>query len=299
MITDAVKLGIAGLGMVGSPLKRYFEELRGYRRGENLFLYDVDSSKGYLDDLGRADIIFICVPSPRSSSGSADLSIVKSAIREIKGNKVIVIKSTIPPGTTEEIQKTFPHHKILFNPEFLTEAHAWKYTISPDRQFVGYTQKSRDVAGAVLSCLPQAPVMAPSEALTLTATEAEIIKYSANLFLARKVTFANAIYDLSRHHGADYEKISSGIAFDSRIGPSHLNVHHGGYRGYGGYCFVKDTDALISHCTECGLNKVAAFFQADRSFNESLLATQGLTPEDVSVHDHEWIQKKLKVESGK
>ena len=280
--------------MVGTPLKRYFEEIRSYQRGKNLFLFDINPAKGFQDDVRPADIIFICVPTPRAPDGSADLSAVKSAIARIPGKKIVVIKSTVPPGTTEYFQKQYPRHRFLFNPEFLTEARAWEQTIEPDRQLVGWTKRSRLAAPLVLATLPRAHVSAPSKQLTLTATEAEIIKYAANVFLARKVVFANAIYDLAAHHGADYENIRAGVASDSRIGPSHLAILHNGYRGYGGFCFTKDTDAFVKHCEEVGLSHVAEFIATDRLFNERLLHAQGLTPEDVSVHDEEWVEKKVK-----
>ena len=200
----------------------------------------------------------------------------------------------------------------MFNPEFLTERNAWENTCHPDRQLVGWTcptgsrqnnrvglasgrarknkSKSRRVAGRVLALLPKARVSAPSPKLNVTATEAEIIKYAANVFLARKVTFANAIFDLASRHGADYERIRMGLGSDARIGYSHLDVHHGGYRGYGGYCFIKDTDALVAHAAERELYHIAELIGADVAFNAHVLASQGLTPEDVAMHD-----KKVKI----
>ena len=294
MENGKLKIGIVGIGMVGGALARFFEEIGGHLRGRDLFLCDTDTAKGYDDDINRADVIFISVPTPRGSGGMMNLDALKSACAAIHGSKIVVIKSTVPPGTTEALQNAYPHHKILFNPEFLTEAHAWEDTLHPDRQLVGATASSRSVSASVLAVLPAASVVSPSPALELSATEAEIIKYASNAFLTRKVTFANAIFDLAAHHTADYEKIRAGIAADPRIGPSHLDVRHHGYRGYGGYCFVKDTDGLIAHLTREGLERGAALLAADRAFNESVLASQGLTAEEVSVHDREWIEKKLK-----
>lgn len=294
MAHKKLKIGIIGVGMVGTPLKRYFEELEGHKRGETIFLYDTDPKKGYFDDINKADVIFISVPTPRTPEGSAGLNALKSSFRLIAGSKIVVIKSSVPPGTTESFQKKYPQHKVLFNPEFLTEANAWENTKNPDRQFVGWTKKSRDAAKIVLGFLPKAPMRSPSDKLNMSATEAEIVKYGANMFLTRKVTFANAIFDLASHLRADYENIKIGIASDQRIGPSHLDIHYHGYRGYGGYCFTKDTEALIAHCKGLGLKQAAKLFESDRLFNENVLATQGLTPEDVSVHDHEWVRAKMK-----
>lgn len=293
MAVTKFKIGIIGVGMVGMPLKRYFEEVKKYQRGKELFLYDIDPKKGYFDDINKADVVFVCVPTPRLTNGSADLKVLESAFDRIGQRKIVVIKSTVPPGTTETLQKKYSQHKVLFNPEFLTEVNAWNNTVSPDRQLVGWTVSSREVAGDVLGLLPAAPLSAPSLELELTATEAEIIKYAANIFLTRKVVFANAIFDLAKHHGVDYERIKIGVSSDPRIGSSHLDVRHGGYRGYGGYCFIKDMDALIAHCAEVGLKRVADLFASDRAFNNKILQEQGLSPEDVAIHDHEWIQRKL------
>lgn len=281
------KIGIIGIGMVGSPLARYFQEIGGYARGKDIFLFDTDRAKRCSDAIGQANIVFLCVPTPRSADGRADLSFLEDAIGRVGMRKIMVIKSTVPPGTTEYFQKRFPQHDFLFNPEFLTERRAWENTLHPDRQLVGWTQKSKRAASQVLTLLPRAPVTAPSPELEITATEAELVKCAANVFLSRKVTFANAMFDLATHHGANYEHIRKGLASDPRIGSSHLDVFHGGYRGYGGYCFIKDTDALVAHARELGLNHVADLIGADVAFNTGVLATQGLTPKDVAAHDHE------------
>ncbi len=300
MKASSHRIGIIGVGMVGTPLKRYFEEYGEYRRGEDLFLSDCDPAKGFFDDASRANIIFVCVPTPRGPDGSADIGIVEGVVKRIVGNKIVVIKSTVPPGTTEAFQKKYPQHQFLFNPEFLTEKRAWEDFVKPDRQIVGFTAESIDAAHAVLSLLPKAPFMSPwgihtYRPVKITATEAEIIKYGGNVFFSRKVNFANALCRLAEAHEADYENVRLGMAADFRIGDSHLDVLHGGYRGFGGYCLPKDIDALIVHCSGKGLVECAALLRYDRAFNQALLASQGLTLEDVSVHDSEWIKKTLEV----
>ena len=114
------------------------------------------------------------------------------------------------------------------------------------------------------------------------------------MHFARKVNFANLLAIASEKFGADYENVRLGLAADFRIGDSHLDVLHAGYRGFGGYCFPKDLAGFIAHLTANGLGDCADLLQKDREFNERLLASQGLTLEDVSVHDHEWIAKKMK-----
>ncbi|MBI3631048.1 MAG: UDP-glucose/GDP-mannose dehydrogenase family protein [Candidatus Sungbacteria bacterium] len=291
-------ISIIGIGMVGTPLARWFEERRGYRRGKNLFLYDINPAKGYHDDFNRGDIIFISVPTPRSAQGAADIDAVEEVFQRIKGDKIVVIKSTVPPGTTQSFQDRYPRHKVLFNPEFLTEKRAWEDFVKPDRQIVGFTERSVDAAHAVLSLLPRAPFMSPWGVNTyrpvkITATEAEIIKYAGNVHFARKINFANILAQAAERMGGDYENVRLGMSADYRIGDSHLDVAHQGYRGFGGFCFPKDLDGFIAYLDLAGLGASADLLRKDREFNEGLLRSQGLTLEDVSVHDAEWIRKKM------
>lgn len=307
--------------MVGTPLKRYFEETKGYRRGEDLFLYDTDPKKGYSDNINSSDIIFICVPTPPLKNGKADLSIIESAISKIEGEKIVVVKSTVPPGTVAGFPKKFPRLKFLFNPEFLTESRAWEDMLNPDRQIVAHTASSKEFASTILQLLPTAFFSSPGTLGTyifmrLNTTEAELGKYAGNLFGAFKVVFGNVIKDFcdvlfkeSNYKGdgqeIDYDRVRAVLAHDRRIGDAWLDVNYHGYRGYGGYCFTKDTNALIDRGEELlvglakntpeyiRLEKAVKLLHAMRDYNETLLATQGLSAEDVSVHDHEWVKKKL------
>ncbi len=285
------KVGIIGVGMVGTPLKRWFEEL-GYERNKDLFLYDIDPKKGYFDEINKADVVFIAVPTPKNPDGSCNLSAVAGAFEMLADSgksKIVVIKSTVTPGTTEHFQKLYPEFKVLFNPEFLTEKRAWEDFIRPDRQIVGFTDKSLEAAHLVLSLLPKAPFMSPwgintYQIIRITATEAEIIKYGGNIWFVRKVNLANALAALCEKFGIDYENVRKGLSADFRIGDSHLDVNHGGYRGWGGYCFPKDLDALIDAMKNAGLNEGVVLLESDREFNAKLLASQGLTIADVSQH---------------
>ena len=133
--------------MVGGALRSYLEEARGIKP----FLYDTGKNLGSIKDVNQADVVFICVPTPFDEKNSyIDLSQVREAISNIGGEKVVVIKSTVLPGFTDSMQVKYPQHKILNNPEFLTEAKANEDMYHPDRQIVGYTDKSYEVAKDVL-----------------------------------------------------------------------------------------------------------------------------------------------------
>jgi len=320
------KIGIVGLGMVGSQLKRYFQE-KGFKRGSNLFCFDNDSKKSFKDNINKADIIFVCVPTPKKSDGSCDIKIIESVIKKwSQQRKIIVVKSTVEPGTVARLQKKYKC-PILFNPEFLTESRAWEDCVKPDRQIVGYTDKSRSYSSIVLSILPQAFFSSPGvldtyDFFRLTSTEAEMGKYAGNVFGAIKVSYANVLANLCQglekilekegiHEKVDYNNVKEVLSHDGRIGGAWLDIDHGKYYGFGGFCFPKDTSAFISFAKkiEKKLDKSdpnkklvksgLAVLEAVWDYNKELLKSQGLTIKMVSSHDGELTKKlkKLKISS--
>lgn len=320
MQNKRIKVGIVGLGMVGEPIRRWFEEKNDYKRGSDLFCYDADPKKGYNDDVNKADIIFVSVPSPSNPDGSCNTSIVELAVSGLKNGKIIVVKSTVPPGTVESLQKRFPKKRMIFNPEFLTESQAWEDFLSPDRQIIGHTAKSVSDAVEVLSLLPKKHFIRPWTSdyskKSVNSTEAEFGKYASNVFGYLKVIYGNILADLcyamSKVQGVqvDYDNIKELISADLRIGPSWLNVNHGNYSGSGGYCFPKDMNAFIAFGEALEKDAIKkklldknhlkilqggiAVLKAIRDYNKVLIESQGLTMEDVAKHDKEIIIQKRK-----
>jgi len=268
------KIGICGVGMVGKALQRYFEKKDNYQ----LFLYD-KKGIGSFDEVNQADFIYICVPTPYKKDLGCDLSFIEEAVSQIKGEKIIILKSTIIPGTTDNLQQKYPQHKFLFNPEFLTEVTADQDMNYPDRQIVGYTEKSYTVAKDVLQQLP----LAPFERI-LPAKEAEIVKYFGNTWFSTKVVFANQLYELCEKLGIDYNRVMEAAAADKRIGRTHLKVFHKGYRGYGGRCLPKDIKALIQFADEKGVD--LKLHKIVEEINNQLMKEQGIEdPEKFSKRE--------------
>jgi len=141
----------------------------------------------------------------------------------------------------------------------------------PDRQIIGYTKESYDVAGDIKLQLPLAPCTK-----MMPATEAEMVKYAGNCWFAMKVAFANQMYDLCEKIGIDYELVLEGMAADKRIGRTHLKVVHKGFRGYGGKCLPKDVKALIVFAKNAGM-PLSVLEEVD-GYNDILLESQGLEP---------------------
>lgn len=239
------KIGIIGIGMVGGALNYYFETA-----GIETHIYDKYKHLGSIDEVNSTDIVFICVPTPYDDKKNGfDIYYVEDAVNNLAGEKIVVIKSTVLPGTTEKLQKKFDRHKFLFNPEFLVEKTARNDMCNPDRQIIGSTDKSSDIAENIMKLLPKAPFQK-----VISATEAEMVKYFANTFLATKVIFANQMYDMCEKLGINYDVAKECAAADRRIGSSHLDVNFDNYRGYGGKCLPKDMKAFIQLADECGVD---------------------------------------------
>lgn len=266
-IKEKPKIGIAGIGYVGGAVETWFKS-----QGYPVFLYDKYKKIGSPEELNKAEIIFLCLPTPfiEENEKGFDDSALQEVLNQIHGEKIIVIKSTVLPGTTESYQKKFPQHKILFNPEFLREKYALKDFLSSDRQVLGITEKSKGIAKDIIKLLPSAPWVA-----IIPAREAEMIKYMANSFLATKVVLANEFYELCQKLKIDYEKVKEGVGRDKRIGKSHLEIFSDNYQGYGGSCFPKDINALLDFANSKKINM--PLLKKIRAINRQLLKKSGLS----------------------
>ena len=238
MSNQRYTIGIMGGGFVGSSVASFFD---------GALVYDKFKAIDPLEEVLKRDFIFVCVPTPYENGfDRSALDDVFATIGSVGEQRIIVIKSTCVPGTTDYFQKKYPHLKILFNPEFLTQATAEQDFKNPDKQLVGYTSTSRDVSQSVLDILPNAPYKK-----IMPAASAELVKYAVNTYYATKVVFGNMLYDLCQSLDIDYQEVKDAFVSDQRITDSHFDVMHGGYRGYGGACLPKDLLALV----ELGKNK--------------------------------------------
>ncbi|MBI5456434.1 glycosyltransferase [Candidatus Kaiserbacteria bacterium] len=236
---DRPTIGYVGQGWIG---KNYADDFE--RRGFTVVRYALEEPyRQNKDKIQGCDIVFIAVPTPTTPEGF-DVSIVKSALRLVGKGKTAVIKSTLLPGTTEQLQKENPDIFVMHSPEFLREATAAYDASHPDRNIAGIPEDTEEMqrrAKQVLAILPSAPFE-----LVCSALEAELIKYAGNSWLYVKVVYINLLHDLAKKSGARYEIIRDALAGDPRIGRSHLDpVHQSGHggkpgRGAGGHCFIKD-----------------------------------------------------------
>lgn len=255
----SLKTGIVGLGYVGGSIYNVLNMLNKQPRStQKYFTYDVDTSKNPscedLLELGeKSDIIYIAVPTPMKSTGECDISIVESVIQtlsQIQTSKILVIKSTVPPGTTEMLQTKYPQHSILFSPEFLTEANYLTDITTPPVLLLGKPSTVSDWVATVamghqLQFVDSAWLYHLKTKI-LSATSAELYKYIANTFLATKVSFANEMATLAEKLNVDWDELSDMIKIDHRLGKTHWKVPGpDGRTGYSGHCFPKDLSALL------------------------------------------------------
>ena len=237
-------IGIIGQGFVGSAVRE------GMQNYYNVVAYDKDPNKfsnaeSILDVVSKTKMTFLCVPTPMRASGQCDLRILRLALDEISAsaqteNYIVVIKSTIPPGTTEQLNTEYSNLDIVFNPEFLTEANAVEDYKNQNRIIIGGDRPSSTYVKQIFAkAFPKVPIIKTSS------TIAETIKYVTNTFLSMKVSYANEIYQICKALDIDYDKVIEYARYDERLGNSHWSVPGpDGDFGFGGHCFPKDIAAL-------------------------------------------------------
>ena len=261
-------IGIVGQGFVGNAVyqkfKNYYEVLTN----------DLDESKcnSDLENLiMKSEYIFLCLPTPMKSDGKCDISILEKVINEIdllsdnfEVKRNIIIKSTIPPGTTEEFNKRYESLNIVFNPEFLTERNAVRDYENQNRIILGGPRPTTTELKQIFS-----KVFPKAHIIKTDSTHAEMVKYLTNTFLSVKVSFANEIYQMCEKLNIDYDKVVEYATYDERLGKSHWNVPgHDGDFGFGGHCFPKDLSALI-HLAD-NLETISNVLNATRHTNDEV-----------------------------
>jgi len=254
-----MQIGIVGQGYVGTALKE------GMSQHYNVETFDINPNlrtKNSVKDLIKSvSMTFICVPTPMKKDGSCDTSIVESVVKDIdeaqqwcldsmlnhsiqpvEKRTIIIIKSTIPPGTTNRLNKKYKNVQIVFNPEFLTEANFIEDFKNQDRIIIGGPRPaSTKVRQLFYKAFPKAHIIKTGS------MTAEMVKYMTNTFLATKVSFANEMKMICDELNIDYDKVVEYSTYDERLGKSHWSVPGpDGKLGFGGSCFPKDINALIS-----------------------------------------------------
>ena len=238
-------IGIIGQGFVGNAV---YQKFKNYY---DVLTYDLDESKSNSDVneiIYKCENIFVCLPTPMNNDGSCNINIVEQVLTGIdlttdnlETQRNIIIKSTIPPGTTAKWNRRFESLNIVFNPEFLTEANAVSDYENQDRIILGGVRPATTELKTIFS-----KVFPKAHIIKTDSTHAEMVKYLTNTFLATKVSFANEMYSLCNQLNIDYDKVVEYATLDDRLGKSHWNVPGpDGDFGFGGHCFPKDLAAIL------------------------------------------------------
>lgn len=243
-----MKIGIIGNGFVGGAVYNGFKNF-------NIKIYDKneEKSKNTFEEVLAQDFIFVCVPTPmRNANGSeCNLTILNDVMTKINNkntrtDNIIIIKSTIPIGTTKKLQEQYQKLNIIHSPEFLTAKNANDDFINSSRHIFGipnYKQNNKYYDNLIDYFKN---IFKNSTIITMDSDESELVKYVCNCFLATKVSFFNEMKLLSDKLDLNWNSIMSGVLSDQRIGYSHTSVPgHDGDNGFGGTCFPKDINALI------------------------------------------------------
>ena len=246
-----ISVGIVGQGFVGTAVRE------GLKQYYDLNTYDLNGKctcKSMDELIDSSNIIFVCLPTPMKKDRSCDTSIVEGVVKDINesvvyrnvSDRVVVIKSTIPPGTTERLNEECKNIQVVFNPEFLTEANSINDFKNQNRIIVGGPRPASTRVRQLFSkAFPKIPI------IKTHSTIAEMVKYMTNTFLATKVSFANEMYRICDMLDIDYDKVVEYSTYDERLGKSHWSVPGpDGKKGFGGSCFPKDINALVQLCEQ-------------------------------------------------
>jgi len=239
-----MKIGIIGHGFVGKAVDYAFTVNEVTK-----FLVDpkYDTTIDQLIEW-QPNITFICVPTPMNDDGSVDATMVQDSVLKLihHTDTGIVVKSTVTPDIMDQIIQTIEpekRNKLVYNPEFLTEANANEQFIEPKFHIMGGAPEATEALERIYNLFS---FCKPCPVYKMTPVEASFVKYAINTFLATKVTFFNQLYDSVTGFGGNFSQIINAIGADERIGYSHTRVPGFDYkRGFGGACFPKDLAAFV------------------------------------------------------
>lgn len=240
------KISIIGNGFVGNAIAV------GLNKDYEILINDInpEKSRNTLEECHESEIFFVCVPTPSSYENGFDLSYVESVLEKIKTDRIVILKSTITPAAAIELINRYPKHRIVFNPEFLTERTAVEDFQNQKRIVLGGSlEDTKLVQQMYLKTFPNCKYI-----LTDCKT-ACFIKYFCNCFFACKVSIMNEFFQVSSKEGINWEVALEGLLSSGWVNPMHTKVPgpDGDY-GFGGKCFPKDILAFIQYSKILGID---------------------------------------------
>ncbi len=243
-----MRIGIIGKGFVGSAVEYGFTCEKNLNAEIKVFDINPKLKTHSLEDtINKSDYIFLSLPTPANPDGTIHLDIVDNALAEIdkslNNDCIILLRSTVVPGTSQLFAKKYPKLQLVFNPEFLTEKNANYDFINQSRIILGGNKHLTEKVATLYNWRFDNSI----PIIQTNYETAEFIKYVNNCFLATKVSFMNEMKLIANQIDIDWDKTIEGFTLDPRVGNSHVSVPgHDGKYGFGGSCFPKDMQALIN-----------------------------------------------------
>lgn len=241
-----MRIGIFGRGVVGDAVYMGLTHI-----GHDLCHYDIKNPDTSVDSIIDTDVIFVCVPTDSLSDGSCDISLVQQAVDLLMSKQyqgVVAIKSTVIPQTTQNLIDKYSNSKICCVPEFLRQKSAYSdFFDFHDVLVIG----SQDTS--VSNIITRVHGQIPKSVSVISPTEAEIAKYFNNVHNAMQIVFANGMYEMCKHLNADYQTMLDAVSKRSNINKKYLHCSES-YRGYGGHCLPKDTQAWAKLAEQLNLD---------------------------------------------
>lgn len=242
---------VVGCGFVGSRVHKLLKDA-----AVKVEIWDPD--RGFARAAAKAcDMAIICVPTPMKDTGECDVSAVENAIETVEAS-LYVIKSTVSPGTTEDLTTRYGR-RIVFSPEYMGESSYYTPPQYPDPNdmaqhgFMIVGGREKDTSDVIDFFLP---ILGPTcRFRQMSATQAEVVKYAENCFFALKVAFANELREICDGFGVSYHAVREGWLDDPRVGPMHTAAFKDA-RGFSGKCLPKDLHALAFACRDIGYRSI-------------------------------------------
>lgn len=246
-----MRIGIVGVGVVGGALSYGFNRL-----GHTVIEHDIKYPESRVEEVADTAVTFVCVPTPRNhQDGSCDTRAVEIVVADLVAMKyrgLIVIKSTVAPGTTDMIDSRYvqtpARPRLAFCPEFLREKATYSDFFENHEVLISGVYSAVDAA-----IIEEAHEPLPKAMVRLTPLEAELAKYFCNTLNAARIVFASQFFEICQSLGADYAAIKNAVARRSSVGNHYLDCNHN-FRKFGGACLPKDLSAIAALVRDCKID---------------------------------------------